>query len=175
MRNIKNNKKGFTLMELLAVIVILSVLILLAMPAVLRLMENARKNAFQTETESLVKIAQTAYTNEAANSSYNGKTKICYTLDYLTSAGYTEKKFETGAGSIQIDITDSTNIEYKVWYKSGAYAYNGNTFDEVKDGKTATNASLPLAVPATFNAYCGSASSSAYTTANTSGFVPTAS
>ena len=60
-KNRKLNKKGFTLIELLAVIVILAILILLAMPSVLRIMENARKNAFETEVRSYLKAAQTKY------------------------------------------------------------------------------------------------------------------
>lgn len=46
---IVRNKKGFTLMELLAVIVILAVLVLVALPAVSNLMARARKGAFRTE------------------------------------------------------------------------------------------------------------------------------
>ena len=74
------NKKGFTLIELLAVIVILSILILLAMPSVLRIMENAKKNAFITEAESIIKAAQTQYAENAVNSA---APKTCYTLAEL--------------------------------------------------------------------------------------------
>ena len=44
----KLNRNGFTLVELLAVIVILAVLALVAMPNVTRLMNDSRKNAFIT-------------------------------------------------------------------------------------------------------------------------------
>ena len=54
------NKKGFTLVELLAVIVILAVLILLALPAVLRTMERARDRAFITEANTIIRAAETA-------------------------------------------------------------------------------------------------------------------
>ena len=57
----KINKKGFTLIELLAVIVILAVLMLLALPAALRIMENARKKAFEQEVRSYLKAAQMKY------------------------------------------------------------------------------------------------------------------
>lgn len=41
----KNNKKGFTLVELLAVIVILAIIALIATPIILNVIDSARKNA----------------------------------------------------------------------------------------------------------------------------------
>jgi prepilin-type N-terminal cleavage/methylation domain-containing protein len=60
----KTNRKGFTLVELLAVIVILAILILLAMPTALRIMADARKDAFAIEAQSIISAAQTAYVTE---------------------------------------------------------------------------------------------------------------
>ena len=42
----KKRKKGFTLIDLLAVIIVLAVIILIAMPIIVHLIETARKNAF---------------------------------------------------------------------------------------------------------------------------------
>src|SRR5574344_2105588 len=108
------NKKGFTLMELLAVIVILSVLILLAMPAVLRLMESARKNAFVTESNSIVKIAQTAYTDKSMTSAL--PSSWCISLATLKTEGYTEKSFASNSGAIQITLNSDDSYSYKLWY-----------------------------------------------------------
>ena len=49
----KLNEKGFTLVELLAVIVILGILLLLAMPAVTRQVELARKKAFSEDAHTI--------------------------------------------------------------------------------------------------------------------------
>ena len=43
------NKKGFTLVELLAVVAILAILILVALPNVLSMFNKAKKSAFETE------------------------------------------------------------------------------------------------------------------------------
>ena len=59
---INNNQKGFTLVELLAVIVILAVLALVAMPNVTKLMDSSRKNAFITEAENFANYAKQSYT-----------------------------------------------------------------------------------------------------------------
>ena len=45
-------KKGFTLVELLAVIAILAILIILALPNIMSLFNNAKENAFITETKN---------------------------------------------------------------------------------------------------------------------------
>ncbi len=54
------NKKGFTLVELLAVIAILAILVIIAMPNVLEMFNKAKVDAFETEVQSHVK----AVTNE---------------------------------------------------------------------------------------------------------------
>jgi len=46
MKNMKNNKKGFTLVELLAVIVILGILLLVAVPGIQTVLRNSRKKTF---------------------------------------------------------------------------------------------------------------------------------
>lgn len=71
-----NNKKGFTLVELLAVIVILAVLVLLAVPSVLKMMDTARKNAFVTEAQSFIDGAKLAY----AQAAMDGSSQTCFTI-----------------------------------------------------------------------------------------------
>ena len=57
----KLNKNGFTLVELLAVIVVLAVIMLLAVNAVIPQMNKARKNAFATEAQTFIDAAATYY------------------------------------------------------------------------------------------------------------------
>lgn len=52
------NKKGFTLVELLAVIAILAILVIIALPNVLNLFNDAKKNSFQTEVQTIYNTAQ---------------------------------------------------------------------------------------------------------------------
>ena len=55
------NKKGFTLIELLAVIVILAIILLIAMPIVLNVIQEARRGAFQSTSQGMVKTAETEF------------------------------------------------------------------------------------------------------------------
>jgi len=52
------NKKGFTLVELLAVIAILAILVIIALPNVMGMFNEAKKNSFNTEIKELYKVAQ---------------------------------------------------------------------------------------------------------------------
>lgn len=60
------NKKGFTLMELLAVIVILALLAIVAYPNVARLINNAKNNVEEIQYSALLKVAQTYVSKHAA-------------------------------------------------------------------------------------------------------------
>ena len=76
------NKKGFSLIELLAVIAILGLIILIAVPNVLRLYENARKETFVSDTKKVFSEAEKKYVNDAATGNYysvissNGTNKL---------------------------------------------------------------------------------------------------
>ena len=62
------NKKGFTLVELLAVIAILAILVIIALPNVMKLFNNARKDSFFNE----VKIVYKEVTNKYISESFKG-------------------------------------------------------------------------------------------------------
>ena len=50
----KKNKKGFTLVELLAVIVVLAIIMIIAVPQVLNAMDDARKSTFTIEARKAI-------------------------------------------------------------------------------------------------------------------------
>ena len=59
------NKKGFTLVELLAVVAILAILVIIALPNVLKMYNNAKKSAFLTEAKTVYKEAANKYITES--------------------------------------------------------------------------------------------------------------
>ena len=82
------NKKGFTLVELLAVIAILALLVIIALPNVLKMFNNAKKNAFLIEVKTIYNNASNKYIIESIENkklSYiNSNNK--YSLDLNASA-----------------------------------------------------------------------------------------
>lgn len=65
-------KKGFTLVELLAVIAILAILVIVAMPNVLGMFNQAKANTFVTEVQEYMNTATTSFMQNALTS--KGKT-----------------------------------------------------------------------------------------------------
>ena len=74
--NLKNSilrkfKKGFTLVELLAVIVILAIIMLIAIPAVLSTLESARRKTFYEYADKSVGVAEKQFAEDQINGSKN--------------------------------------------------------------------------------------------------------
>ena len=86
----KNTRKGFTLVELLAVIVILAIIMIIAIPSVLGTMTTARKKSFceyvtkvYMAAENKYMAAQTLGTGKMGHSyttTINGKTAYVYSV-----------------------------------------------------------------------------------------------
>lgn len=55
---LKNNKKGFTLIEIIVVVVILAVLMAVAVPSLLKYLDTAQEAPALTETHAIVTAAQ---------------------------------------------------------------------------------------------------------------------
>lgn len=121
------NRKGFTLVELLSVIVILSVIVLIATNAVVPMADSAKKQVLAMEANSLVKAAQTLYIQENSSSSK------CYTYDEIISSGLIEKNDENYTGSISIEVDESGNYTYKIWLSNGQYMIKGVKPDVTSD------------------------------------------
>ena len=66
-------KKGFTLVELLAVIAILAILVIVAMPNVLGMFNQAKSSTFVTEVQEYLNAASTKFMTEALKPGNQGK------------------------------------------------------------------------------------------------------
>ena len=144
--NLKN-KKGFTLVELLAVIVVLAIIILIDMPAVLSSMEKAKKNAFAVEANEVIRAAQTAYADAVMNGKASGNS-ICISYNYLKN-GFLEKHDNNYNGSVLITINPTSGqASYNIYLSNSNYTVDStkNTPDidsskvnQVTSSTTASN------------------------------------
>ena len=84
------NKKGFTLVELLAVIAILAILVIIALPNVINMYTKAQKEAFLTETKKLYSEAEKKY----ISSSISGNTNTIINSDDDSKLDMTGEKLK---------------------------------------------------------------------------------
>ena len=71
------NNKGFTLVELLAVIAILAILVIIALPNVLKMFNDAKKNSFLTEAKTVYSEAGKKYISDSITSPGNNEHVYC--------------------------------------------------------------------------------------------------
>ncbi len=97
------SKKGFTLVELLAVIAILAILMLLIMPNILNMFNQGKKDSFKVQVESIIKAAEKQKQVDAFNSS---ETNIyCSGINAACQ------------GNLKLDVTE-TGAKYVVMFEN---------------------------------------------------------
>lgn len=89
------NKKGFTLIEILAVIIILGILMVIAIPSVTKYIESSRKSAYVKTIKSIVASAGANLTKSQMkqadrNTTYYIPTKCIKTEDGIARSPYSE-------------------------------------------------------------------------------------
>ena len=120
----KINKKGFTLVELLAVIVILGVLLLIAVPSVTNIINNSKKKAFASAAKLMIENVESAASIEKTTGSINKcNVNIVYIKLERGSKGKNAK------GYISVDA----NGKGTIYYTDGTYKIDGFGLDKVDD------------------------------------------
>ena len=123
----KLNRKGFTLVELLAVIIILAIVVGISIPAVLTTINNTRTKAFQAAVSSVADWVDRQY--QAYNvsdssivtvdsywttacvtngTSENGTLKCTIDADFLNAAGVKSANFNATMSNHTVTINEST-------------------------------------------------------------------
>lgn len=103
-------KNGFTLVELLAVIVVLAIIMIIAIPAVLDVMNNARKSSFVLYAEKVVRDVTTQYMYDANGGAIKGSGFYVYDITQdLNLNGTGNYK-----GYVVVNAYDVDNVQYIV-------------------------------------------------------------
>ncbi len=116
-------KRGFTLVELLAVIAILSLLVIMTLPAVLRLYKQSRVTTFQNEIKGAFRTAENQFISDSM--SLNAGGKIVYTNGCNSVNGATVKTLEiTGDSNFKYYIEIDVDGKIKsIKASNGTYSY----------------------------------------------------
>ena len=142
----KLNKKGFTLVELLAVIVVLAFVMVLAAPSVLSSMNSARQSSFMLYAEKMLNAAQSRYQADQLIQIMDDT--YCYNISELSDSKTTQY-----SGFVMVTNGSKQTAEYKIQMFDKTYSIgmveeptdaavkigdskNGVTFNDVEIIKT---------------------------------------
>ena len=135
MEKLKNKiKNGFTLVELLAVIVILAIILVIAVPKVMSVIEDAKKKGLESSAQMIASQAEKAKVRNAML----GKTEsiTCKDITNINDVDYASCEITFDDNIAKVTITGSGKFE-------GLYVCNGT-----KTESTATNESCAPVVNA---------------------------
>ena len=135
-----NNKKGFTLVELLAVIAILAILVIIALPNVLKMFNDSKKNSFLTEAKTLYSEVSKKYISETMKGNK---------LTYISSEDNT--KLEMTGRDLQYCVLLNNDGSVKSMKVS-----NGEWIAELPSGKKITDLNASNVTEGNLDGYkCG--------------------
>ena len=128
------NKKGFTLVELIAVIVILILLMIIAINMVNKYMESTKVNAFIKEANTFAKgaMSKEAVDKDSelyADGVFHNTTygKVCYSITQNSLKKYVTKTENTYRGSVEVCYGLDCTYTTKIWITDGKHYIDGLT------------------------------------------------
>ena len=130
----KYKNKGFTLVELLAVVVILVIIMTITIVTVNKQMDKASRNTFIADVNAFIKGAQQKYSNDKSLNAIGEDLfhntvddKVCYSIDQQLTGKYVEKVGSKYTGSVEICYGESCTYSYKIWATDGEHFIDGET------------------------------------------------
>jgi prepilin-type N-terminal cleavage/methylation domain-containing protein len=112
-------KKGFTLVELLAVIVILAIILAIAVPDITNMVANARRDAFQSNVKLIIRGIEYKMLEDLTSVDVDVDA-----LDELTSFGADPTQYQSFAISdldpVTVDVVAAQGGKFDGWQATAA-------------------------------------------------------
>ncbi|MGN7358064.1 prepilin-type N-terminal cleavage/methylation domain-containing protein [Paenibacillus sp. SAF-054] len=147
-KNVLRNEKGLTLLELLAVIVILGIIAAIAIPSIGGIIKNTKDKAHFANAQTIIDAARLKVSNDAPTATET------YTASTLASEGYLDtvptnpdtKALYDDSTSVTVTYTAATGkYTYSVTLKeSASKSYGTWTDTALKTGKNADNSKIEI-------------------------------
>lgn len=127
------NRKGFTLVELIAMMVVISVLMVIAVPNISGIIKKNRESIGAEDVNKMVRDAKTKFSVKKASYPKNVGSCVVLSMNYLD----TNEDFKSGVNGETYDKDESVVVVKKVQKSSGVFGYEYYVrLVEVGDSKT---------------------------------------
>lgn len=137
------NKRGFTLVELLAVIVILGILLVIAIPKISDIISVSKEGTFKTDINSIIKLVKIHY-QENYGGSLNSSNKIYNIENNKIMLNNVDLKLSSKTGTLTGTVEVNSNGETKVIIHNSDYCGLKNFDSELSVHSLSVNNSCSL-------------------------------
>ncbi|MCH1626583.1 competence type IV pilus major pilin ComGC [Fredinandcohnia quinoae] len=131
LKKLVKNEKGLTLVELLAVIVILGIIAAIAVPSIGAIIDNSKKDAHIANAQQMVSGAKIAVTGNSELLPSNEGGESYLPLEYLINQGYLDKftdpdggEYIVGENLDQIPASQPTTSYVRITKDGNTYIYS---------------------------------------------------
>jgi type IV pilus assembly protein PilA len=126
MRRRMEDDKGFTLIELMVVVLIIAILLAVAIPTFLRVRRNAQDRAAQNSVSAALKAEKAEYTSKGTSNAYTGDASVLKaieaSIDYDAASNDTCSFGATsGPKCVQVTLVSATEVVMVARSESGSF------------------------------------------------------
>jgi type IV pilus assembly protein PilA len=132
LKNKMKDQRGLTLIELLAVIVILAIIAAIAIPSIMGLIDNSKKDAHVANAQQMINSAKIAVSADRTLMPKNNE-EILVTLKYLEEKGYLETIKDPDGDDDSYQRETTTNASIPVTASAGSGSSAANSYVIIKN------------------------------------------